>query len=253
MSQHELASTKLNENNMRHRIIFFKLKTSINLFFEFLDNTCVEMESADRCPDGSDIFSIIRLPEEIIREIFDYLSFETLYFAVRKVCKKIQTYVDRYIDFAGTSFLFLCKEGSEDKVIEMIQLPKKGSIVLRKPVLSFPCLFPRPSINAYRLNDEITLETPGDRRIQKMFYEAMGEIIICYIYKSQKGLFYRYDLESKNWERFLESCTTQECLDYDESSHKRTPKLVPPKLVSAFSTSLLFFRNNSLFLIPKSK
>ena len=84
------------------------------------------MESGDKCPDGSNIFSIIRLPEEILREIFDYLSFETLYFALRKVCKKIQTYVDRYVDFAGTSFLFVCKEGSEDKVIEIIELPKKG-------------------------------------------------------------------------------------------------------------------------------
>ena len=33
-------------------------------------------------------------------------------------------------------------------------------------------------------------------------------------------------------------------------SHECTPKLAPPKLVSAFSTSVLFFRNSSLFLIP---
>lgn len=83
-----------------------------------------------------------------------------------------------------------------------------------------------------------------------MVYEAMGEIIVCYIYKNQKGLIYRYDLQKENWEKFLESCGTQICLYHDKSSHECTPKLAPPKLVSAFSTSVLFFRNNSLFLIP---
>ena len=83
-----------------------------------------------------------------------------------------------------------------------------------------------------------------------MVYEAMGAWIVCYIYKSQKGLIYRYDLQRENWEKFLETCGTQICLDHDESTHELTLKLAPPKLVSAFSTSVLFFRNTSLFLIP---
>ena len=83
------------------------------------------MESGERYPDGNNIPSIISLPEEIIRVIFDNLSFETLYFALRKVCKKIQKYVDRYVKVGGTSFLLGRQEGLENKVIEMIQLPKK--------------------------------------------------------------------------------------------------------------------------------
>ena len=111
------------------------------------------------------------------------------------MCKKIQTCVDRYIKVGGTAFLFGHQEGSESNVIEMIQLPKKGFVILRKPLLSFSC---GNITRSYYLHDNKSLVKHGDRRIQKMVYEAMQEIIVCYIYKSQKGLIYRYDLQKEN-------------------------------------------------------
>ena len=91
------------------------------------------MDNGGRCLDGSDISLIMTLPEETMREIFNYLSFETLYFSLRRVCKNIQIYVDRYLQVRGRSFLAGCQEGSEKEVIEIIKKPKEGYITLRVP------------------------------------------------------------------------------------------------------------------------
>ena len=58
---------------------------------------------------------LIKLPEEIIREIFGYLSFETLYFTLRKVCKKMKCYVDHFTDVGGVFFLEGQKKGWAQK------------------------------------------------------------------------------------------------------------------------------------------
>ena len=171
------------------------------------------------------------------------------------MCKKIQAYVDRYIKVRGTAFLFGRQEGLENKVIEMIQLPKHGFIVLDKPVLSFPFgsnhynKNSRPFVSKFTL---LQLEKICERRIEKVVYRVLGENIVCYIYKDQKGLIYRYDLEKGNWEIFLYICALKNPLDPDKYSHECTTKQVPPMLVSAFSTNLLFIRSRSLFLIPNN-
>ena len=146
------------------------------------------MERGARYQDVNSITPIETLPEEIFREIFNYLSFETLYFALRKVCKKIQTYVDIYIKVEGTSVLFGRQEGLENKVVEMIELPKNGPIILRGPVLSFPFVsdLHDKSIRSFVTKfTPLQLEKICDRRIQKVVYHPLGigVQIVCYIYK----------------------------------------------------------------------
>ena len=105
----------------------------MSFVLEFLNNICLKMDIGSKRLDGSDISLIMKLPEETAREIFNYLSFETLYFSLRRVCKNIQIYVDRYLQVRGRSFLAGCQEGSEKEVIEIIKKPKEGYITLRVP------------------------------------------------------------------------------------------------------------------------
>ena len=81
------------------------------------------MDGSDKCQDENDISPIMTLPEETMRKIFNFLSFETLFFSLRRVCKNIQAYVDRYLKIRGTSFLIGYQEGSEKEVIEIMQDP----------------------------------------------------------------------------------------------------------------------------------
>ena len=81
------------------------------------------MESGDRCQVGDSIRPIMTVPEEIMRKIFSYLPFETLYFSLGNVCTKIQSYVDRYIKAGRASFLVGRQEDSENQEIEINPLP----------------------------------------------------------------------------------------------------------------------------------
>ena len=49
--------------------------------------------------------NILNLPEEIFREIFEYLDVHTLYFTLREVCSIVKNYVDGYIKFSKTIVL----------------------------------------------------------------------------------------------------------------------------------------------------
>ena len=83
---------------------------------------------------------LIKLPEEIIREIFSYLSFETLYFTLRKVCKKMKCYVDHFIDVEGIFFLEGHRRGriQHSEVIYIIQTKNKQFKVFWRPVSFVP-------------------------------------------------------------------------------------------------------------------
>ena len=90
------------------------------------------MDIGDKCQDRNNISPIMTHPEELMREIFNYLSFETLFFSLRRVCKNIQTYVDRYLKVRGTSFLVGYQEDSKKQVIEIIKKLKEGFITRMK-------------------------------------------------------------------------------------------------------------------------
>ena len=169
------------------------------------------MDNGDKCLDENEISLIMTLPEETMRNIFNYLSFETLYFSLRRVCKNVQTYVDRYLDVRGTSFLIGCQEGSEKEVIEIIKKPKEGSISLRVPV---SCIAGDTS----NCQNNKIVRAHRDGQIDMIFYANMYETSICKVYKSKKGLVFRYDLESEKWKKLLEKCGTVKCLDPKETS-----------------------------------
>ena len=67
------------------------------------------MDNNGKAQEGNNISPILTLPEETMREIFNYLSFETLHFSLRTVCKNIHTYVDDYLKIRETSFFASCQ------------------------------------------------------------------------------------------------------------------------------------------------
>ena len=200
----------------------------------------------DKCQDGNNISPIMTLPEETMRKIFNYLSFETLFFSLRRVCKNIQAYVDRYLKVRGTSFLIGYQEGSEKEVIEIIKKPKKGfGITLRAPASSIPWV----TSNLY---SEVRLDDYRDRQIDTVFHTATHEKGVRYIYKSEKNLIIRYDLENEAWEKLLENCQAMKCLDHYETSHEFIPRLVPDLIPYVFKIDS-YSHNQHPFLQVKAK
>ena len=100
----------------------------------------------------------------------------------------------------------------EKEAIEIIKKSKERSITLRVPGA---CIAWDTS-NCH--NNEIVREH-RNRRIDIVFYANAYETGICKVYKSEKGLGFRYDLDSEKLEKLLEKCTTVKCLDRNESSH----------------------------------
>ena len=221
------------------------------------------MDRGDRCQVGDSICPIMMVPEKTMRKIFRYLPFETLHFSLRNVCKKIQTYVDRYTKVGRAAFLVGRQEGSEYPEIEINQLPKKGFIILQKPLLSFPCecsiLQNSTILDKYGdrrgsiLQNDISLDLHGDRRIDKVVYGAKGETVVCYIYKSLKGWTYRFDLENDTWENIMENFTSLKFFEpvhvWNESTHRYNPKLESEDLTHHFGNHIICYKNFPFLLL----
>ena len=175
------------------------------------------MDNSDKSLDGNNISPILTLPEETMREIFKYISFETFIFSLRRVCKNIQTYVDQYLKVRGTSFLVGDQDLPEKKVMEMIEKPKEGFITLRAPGSSIPWV-------ASKLQNKESLDKHRDRQIDMVFYLAMHEMGICSIHKSEKSFIFCYDLENDKWEELIENCST--VVQQQINSHEFIQKLI---------------------------
>ena len=226
------------------------------------------MESGDRCLVGDSIRPIITVPEEIMRKIFSYLPYETLYFSLRKVCTKIQICVDLFINAGESSLLFGRKEGSEIQETEITPIPEKGFIFLRKPLLSFTCVCSQgiskmawtlrnsaiadkyDIIRLSILKNDTSLDLHSDRRIFKVAYRVNGERVVCYIYKSLIGWTYRFDLDSDKWEKISESFTALKFFEQpyiwgicNEPSHECNPNPVSEDFPYYFDNNNFAYNN----------
>ena len=177
------------------------------------------MDNDDTGQDENNISSILTLPEEAMREIFNYLSFETLYFSLRTVCKNIHTYVHDYLKIRETSFFASCQRGLEKEVIEITEIPKKGFILLRSPESTIPWVTSKLQNNEI-IDDRHRDERDRDRLVEMVFHEEKYQSGVCQLHMSEKISTFRYDLENEMWERLLENCTPLEWLDHKETSHE---------------------------------
>lgn len=77
-----------------------------------------------------------------------------------------------------------------------------------------------------KLYDRVRFDDYRDRQIDTVFYTRTNEKGVCHIYKSERNLIIRYNLQNEKWEKLLENCTAMKCLDRYETSHEFIPRLV---------------------------
>ena len=73
---------------------------------------------------------ILYLPENVIRGIFQYLSYEELYLSIRKTCRLFSKHVENYIQIAGV-FLLVTGVMKQDR-LQVRRPPCKIVYVLKQ-------------------------------------------------------------------------------------------------------------------------
>ena len=163
------------------------------------------MENIDEyCTEQNNNAQMLILPEEIIREIFSHLSFETLYFSLRKVCRKMKYFVESYANVGGL-FILLSKRNrncQDNQLIDVIQTSNKAFKINWKNI---PCT---PDESYYQLR--------GTKRYQscpseEYFYFTTGDNIFCLNWHPNKLVLYRYNVLNNNWDLFSENRYIVKC------------------------------------------
>ena len=63
------------------------------------------MATSAKISNPESTVNILKLHEDIFREIFGYLEVKTVYFTIRHVCRQIRNYVDGYVKLDGVFML----------------------------------------------------------------------------------------------------------------------------------------------------
>ena len=138
------------------------------------------------------------LPEEIFREIFYYLSNSTLYFSLRKVCKQMCHYVDRYIVVRGTFFLVSWEKCRPNQIIDVIKTPSKRFKIDWKTNIWFP--------NRPDSLEKTKIGCSCECKDNPLWYSIIDASINCSVTDGRKFIFYRYDILSNKWNIGSENC-----------------------------------------------
>ena len=138
------------------------------------------------------------LPEEIFREIFYHLSNTTLYFSLRKVCRRMCHYVDRYIAERGMFFLVSWEKCRPNQIIDVIKTPsKRFRIDWQKNIW-----FPDGSDNLERTEYGCSRQCKDNA----LHYYLVDDSINCSVADGQKFQIYHYDILSNKWIVGAENC-----------------------------------------------
>ena len=170
------------------------------------------MCSVGRYKDGNTRPKLMTLPEEIFREIFRYLYVETLCCSLRKVCRKIQFFVDRYLKVGRTYNLVSRQGGSESEAIEYIQIVNNGIAIVWEPT----SYIPYPS---FILLTDKNWDKYDQRLVDKVIYTTLGEKIGFHFSESGKCMIYRYNPGTDRWKKLFEYFRPFRCSCYVESLH----------------------------------
>ena len=128
--------------------------------------------------------NMITLPEEIIHEIFNYLSFETLHFHLSKVCIQMKHFVDHYTAVGGLFILASRRNRNcqNNQLVDVIQIKNKTFRINWKTVPSPP-------------NESNHQESDTKRfrplQYEEYYYFRTGDTIFCANYQRNKFLLYR--------------------------------------------------------------
>ena len=84
------------------------------------------------------ITGVLDLPEQIFRDIFQYLDFDTIFITIRKVCQKLKRYVDDYKKVVGVFMLMAQKPTMPRKLMFVLQQHNGIKIAWYKQISPFP-------------------------------------------------------------------------------------------------------------------
>ena len=183
------------------------------------------------CKEKDNIPQILTLPNEIIYEIFSHLSFETLHFSLRMVCRKMKCLVNRLTDVGGL-FILLSKRKRNDQqnqLIDVIQTPNKSFKIKWK---SIPCTpnesffrkictekcqtHPSAELCYHTSSYEISRSQRTYQVYDEYFYFNAGDKVFCLHYHRKKFILYRYNVMNNNWDTFSDKSYNVKCnhIDY---------------------------------------
>ena len=170
------------------------------------------MYSVGRYKDGNTLPKLMTLPEEILREIFRYLSLETLCCSFRKVCRKIQFFVDSYLKVGRRYHLVGRQGGSESEAIEYNQMASKGIAIIWKPVSYIP-------YDSFILLTDNNWDKYDERVVDKVIYTTLGERIVFHFCEKGKCMIYRYYPGTDCWKKVFEYFRVFGCICHIEYLH----------------------------------
>ena len=182
------------------------------------------------CQEKNNSLQLLTLPEEIIHEMLSHLSFETLYFSLRMVCRKMKCLVDRYTDVGGL-FILLSKNNrhnQQNQLIDVIQTPNKAFKINWKTIPSTPnesfyretCTercryFPYEELCHHTLSRELRRSRRIYETYDEYFYFSTGGKTFCLHHHRKKFILYRYNVMNNNWDTFPDKCYTVKCKHID--------------------------------------
>ena len=80
---------------------------------------------------------ILDLHENIFHEIFKFLNYDTIYFKLRRVCRKLRIYADSFIQLGGV-FMFLGQQSSQ--VLHMYKRKENAFFICISSMKQYPAL-----------------------------------------------------------------------------------------------------------------
>ena len=114
----------------------------------------VEMEKQGTLNKDDGIISILDLPEQIFRNIFQHIGIDELFYTIRKLNQDIRKYVDDYLPLKGV-FVLIGKHSVHSRLIRIFKWKGNNYVTHLSVAQPFPIIV---SCSHQRLNIFIVFE-----------------------------------------------------------------------------------------------
>ena len=153
------------------------------------------MEPPKKNLKNTSIPCLIDLPEQVLRQIFHYIDFETLFVHLQETCQSMKNVVNQYINMGGV-FLMVGRVDSPLELLFVFRQASKRFNVYRKGIAPISC--------------DVSNEHPGslcgplcppfyDELDDEPSYFAWNNTIVSCLKQRQRYVIYQYQFETGKW------------------------------------------------------
>ena len=179
---------------------------------------------------------IVDLPEQILREIFHHVDTVTLFVTLKKVCQKMKSHVDGYIE-TGRIFLMVGATESTHELLYVLRRSSKELTIHRKT-------FPPVTCDGYSEHPGSlcgALCTPYQYNTKRnLNYFSWNNTIVACVYPTLPGnnqhVLYQYQFETDKWKIIYRNVSVCDSKTPTLLSHCHCTILPQAKYFSAWST-----------------